>query len=195
MRRLPFLALLVTGLSWLAGCSTPPSRFYTLSPMAVPATTASALSVSVGPVSIPAMVDLPEIVLSQGPNRVTLDEFNRWAAPLADNIAQVVAENLVALLGTPQVTLFRQTLGATADYRAAIDVQAFLSATGDAATLNAAWMVRRSRDGAIRTGRTSVSEPTNGPGYEALAAAHSRALATLSQDIADGIWALAREQP
>ena len=32
-----------------------------------------------------------------------MDEFNRWAEPLNENIARVVAEDLAALLGTPQV--------------------------------------------------------------------------------------------
>lgn len=193
--RLPVLAFVPAGLLLLAGCSSPASRFYTLSPVAVPATVSSDISVSVGPVSIPAMVDLPAIVVSKGPNQVELDEFNRWAAPLSDNIAQVVAENLAALLGTQRVTLFKQPLGAAADYRVAVEIQSFLSAPGDAATLNAVWLVRRAKDGASRTGRTSLREPTNGPGYEALAAAHSRALASLSQDIAGGIRGLEQSQP
>lgn len=190
---LPF-ALCWGALLGMAGCSSPPSRFYTLSPTAVPASTTSTLSVSVGPVSIPAMVDQPQIVVSKGQNQVYPDEFNRWAAPLSDNVAQVVAENLAALLGTQQVTLFKQPLGTRPDVRAAIEVQSFGSAPGDAATLNAVWLVRRSQDGATRTGRTSVSEPTNGLGYEALAAAHSRALAVLSNDIAAGIRALEQGQ-
>ena len=82
-----------------AGCSTPQSHFYTLSRTAPPATaptapTALNVSVVVGPVSIPAMVDLPQIVVNTGPNQVTLDEFNRWASPLPNNIARVVAEIL-----------------------------------------------------------------------------------------------------
>ena len=68
------------------------------------------VSVAVGPVSVPAAVDRPQIVVSTGPNQVRLDEFNRWASPLQNNIARVVAENLVAMLGTPRVTLFPQTL-------------------------------------------------------------------------------------
>jgi len=145
----------------------------------------------VGPVSVPAVVDRPEIVVSTGPNQVRLDEFNRWAAPLQNNIARVVAENLVALLGTPRVTL-SQSLSADADYRAAIEVQSFESAPGEAAMLDAVWTVRRAKDGKSQTGRTTVREVTQGKGYDALAAAHSRALARLSQNIADGVLALER---
>ena len=112
----------------------------------------SDLSVAVGPVSVPAAVDRPQIVVTMGPNQVRLDEFNRWDAPLQNNIARVVAENLVALLGTPRVTLSPQTLSADADYRVAIEVQRFDSALGEAATLDAVWTVSRTKDGTVADG-------------------------------------------
>jgi len=177
-----------------AGCSTAPTRFYTLSRAPAPAAPAatSNLSVVVGPVSIPAIVDLPQIVVSTGANSVSLDEFNRWASPLQSNISRVVAENLVTLLGTPRVSQFQQSLNLDADFRVAIEVQSFDSAPGDAATLNSVWVVRRTRDGKAQAGRTTVREPTGTAGYDALAAAHSRALAQMSQEIADVIRGLER---
>jgi hypothetical protein len=114
---------------------------------------------------------------------------------LQNNISRVVTEDLVAMLGTPRVSLFQQSLNADADYRVAIEVQSFESAPGEAATLNAAWIVRRTKDGKAQTGRTTVREPTQEKGYGALAAAHSRALARLSQDIADAVRALDRATP
>ena len=178
-----------------AGCASPPSRFYTLSATAAPGSAPSKVSVAVGPVSVPAAVDQPQIVVSTGANSVTFDEFNRWASPLQDNIARVVADNLVALLGTPRVTLFPQTLSADAEYRVQIEVRNFVSAPGTSASLDAVWTVRRTRDGKIETGRTSVREPLQDSGYDALAAAHSRALARLSQDIADTLRTLDRATP
>ncbi|MGZ5121144.1 MAG: PqiC family protein, partial [Burkholderiales bacterium] len=81
-----------------AGCaSTPPAHFYTLSATATRSSTSSSVSVAVGPVSVPAVVDRPEIIISTGDNEVQLDEFNRWASPLQDNLARVIAENLVAI--------------------------------------------------------------------------------------------------
>jgi uncharacterized lipoprotein YmbA len=175
-----------------AGCASPMSRFYTLSAANAPAATASNLSVVVGPVSVPAVVDRPQIVVTTGPNQVRLEEFNRWASPLQNSIARVVAENLVAMLGTPQVTLSPQTLGADADYRAAIEVQRFESAPGEAATLDAVWTVSRTKNGTSQTGRTTVREVASDKGYDTLAAAHSRAVARLSRDIADAVRALDR---
>jgi len=195
MRRLAALTTLCTLAALVAGCASPSSRFYTLSGTATPAATPSNVSVAVGPVSIPAAVDRPQIVVRMGPNQVRLDEFNRWASPLQNNIARVVAENLVAMLGTPRVTVSPQTLSADADYRVAIEVQRFESALGEAATLDAVWTVTRTKDGKAETGRTTLREPSPDKGFDALAAAHSRAVARLSQDIADAARALARSGP
>lgn len=194
MRRLVAVAVAFLLLALPAGCASPPSHLYTLSSTATATAktdpTSSSLYVVVGPVSIPAIVDLPQIVVRTSPNQVTVDEFNRWASPLQNNIAQVVAANLIVMLGTPRVGLFQQSQNADADYRVAIDVQTFESVPGEAATLGALWTVRRAKDGKTESGRTAVREPSHQQGYDALAAAHSRSLARLSQDIADAIRAL-----
>jgi uncharacterized protein len=193
MHRLTAIAALCIFVALTAGCgSTPASRFYTLSAATAPTTTTSNLSIAVGPVSVPAVVDRPQIVVTTGPNQVRLEEFNRWASPLQNSIARVVAENLVVMLGTPRVILFSQTLGVDADYRAAIEVQRFESAPGEAATLDAVWTVSRTKDGKSQTGRTTVREAASDKGYDALAAAHSRGLARLSREIADAVRALER---
>jgi uncharacterized lipoprotein YmbA len=175
-----------------AGCATPASRFYTLSTTPAPAGIPVAYSVAVGPVTIPSVIDRPQIVVSTSPNQVQLDEFNRWASPLQSNIARVVADNLASILGTARVSLFPQTMSAAADYRAAVQVQRFDTAPGDAASLEALWTVTRAKDGTTQTGRTSVRESSPSGGYDGVAAAHSRALARLSRDIADAIQAMAR---
>ena len=192
-RRLAAIAIPCIVVVFAVGCgSSPSSRFYTLSATPVPAGATSDMSVAVGPVTIPAMLDRPQMVVSAGPNQVRLDEFNRWAAPLQGNISRVVADNLASILGTPRVSLFPQTANASADYRVVIQVQSFDSAPGDAATLDAVWTVSRAKDGTSRTGRTAVREAAPQGGFDGLAAAHSRALARLSRDIADAVQALAR---
>jgi uncharacterized protein len=194
MHRIASTAAMCAVAAFVAGCASPASHLYTLT--RTPATTDAQapcnVSVVVGPVSIPAAVDLPQIVVSTGPNQVSLDEFDRWASPLQGNISRVIAENLVAMLGTSRVTLFQQALQGESDYQVAIEVQGFDSALGEAATLNAIWSVRRIKDGKTQTGRTIDREPTAQKGYDALVAAHSRALARMSQEIADVIRALDR---
>jgi len=195
IRRIAAMITAMAGVCALAaipiGCASPPSHFYTLNAGAAPAATADAaasgLIVIVGPVSIPALVDMPQIVVRTGANQISVDEFNRWASPLQSNISHVVADNLVVMLGTPRVMLYQQAQNTDGDYRVSIDVQTFESAPGDAATLSALWVVRRVKDGKTQIGRTAVREPTPQKSYQALAAAHSRALSRLSEDIANAI--------
>lgn len=196
MRHLAAVSILWGLAALAAGCgSSPPSRFYTLSGTAAPAAASSSLSVAVGPVTIPAAVDRPQMVVSMGANQVALDEFNRWAAPLASNISRVVAVNLVALLGTPHVTLFPEMLSAGADFRVAIEVQRFDSIPGESAVLDAVWIVRRSTNGKSDTGRTTVREAVQEKSFDGLVAAHSRAIARLSQDVAASVRTLERGSP
>lgn len=85
-----------------------------------------------------------------------------------------------------------QTLSVDADYRAAVDVQGFQSRPGEAAILDAVWTVRRTRDGKVETGRTTVRAALQADDFAALAAGHSRAIARLSQDIANALRGLDR---
>jgi uncharacterized lipoprotein YmbA len=131
-------------------------------------------------------------VVSTSANQVALDDFNRWASPLQDDIARVVAENLVVLLGTPRVTRFPQSSNGDAEYRVQIEVRNFESVPGKSASLDAVWTVRRSKDAKAETGRTSAREKVDDNSFDALAAAHSRAMAALSQDIAEAVRKMER---
>jgi uncharacterized protein len=189
MNRVSSLAIACALLA--TGCSSTPANFYTLTATAPSGSTQSKLAVAVGPVTVPSTIDRPQIVVSTGANQVSIDDFNRWASPLQDNLVRVVAENLVAILGTPRVTLY-PTLATDVDFRVQIEVRNFESAPGKSASLDAVWTVRRIKDGKTETGRTSVREKLDGSGYDALALAHSRGVARLSQDIADAVRAFDR---
>ena len=176
------------------GCSTSPAHFYSLSSTSTAdGTPPTSVSVMVGPVTIPASVDQPEFVVQVAANRVQVDELNRWVAPLGDAIARAVAGDLVALLGTPDVAS-SQLANFTPEYRVTIDVQRFESVPGQASTLEAVWTVRKTAGGAIRTGRTVAREPVQGQSYDALAAAHSQAIAQMSTGIAAVIRAEAEQK-
>jgi hypothetical protein len=178
-----------------AGCSaSPTARFYTLASTvtAADAPPTAHATVMVGPISIPATVDRPQFVVQAAPNRVEFDEFHRWAAPLSDGIARAVAGNLAVLLGTPEVAA-APIANFNPAYRVTINVQRFDSIPGDAVELEAVWTVRQTASGDTRSGRTASREAAHGTEFDALAAAHSHALATLSGDIAAAIRAAAAD--
>lgn len=177
-----FIALVATG------CQSPSSRFYTLNATAKgDGTSAAAYAVAVGPVSIPAAVDRPQFTVNLAPNRVAIDEFNRWAEPLKDNIAHAVAGDLSALLGTPRVVAV-PLANLDPTYRVTLDIQRFETNPGKSVEIVAVWVVHKKAGGTI-SGRTIANEPVSGVSYEELAAAHSRALARVSVDIAAAIRA------
>jgi len=185
------LHLALACLVLLAACGSPPKeRYYTLTGAAstpAPAASASAASVAVGPVTLPESIDQPQLVVQVAANQVTLYEFHRWASPLKSEIARVIAANLARELGTTRVWSYAQTTLPSPDYQVLVDVQRFDSALGDAATIDVLWTVRRAAGGAPKTGRSLVREPASGSGFDTLVAAHSRALARVSGDIANAI--------
>lgn len=184
----------------LVGCgSSPPTHYYTLTAVA-PASGGNSekgsaeYSVSVGPVTLPEMVDRPQLVVRVGANQVALVDQHRWAEPLTSEIPRVIAENLSQLLGARQVVTFSQNLVRDPEYRVLVDIQHFDSMVGQTVTIDALWTVRRASGGEPRTGRSLVQEPIEGDGYDALVAAHGRALATVSGHIAESIRAAATQQ-
>lgn len=172
----------------LAGCATsPPERFYTLDPppAAGPAVAATAFrhSIVVGPVTLPERVDRPQMVVRSAPNRVELLEQHRWAEPLKSAIPRVLAAQLSRLLGGANVAAYGQNSLTEADYRVVVDVERFEGAPGESATVDARWSIHSAK-GDARSGRSTITAATAGPGYEGLAAAYGRAAAGLAQEIA-----------
>jgi uncharacterized protein len=186
----PYLLSIALVAAGMVGCgATAPARFYVLDSTATAADAPAArYAVVVGPVSVPAAVDRPQFVVQVAPNRVEIDEFNRWAAPLDDSIVHAVVGDLVVLLGTPDV--MPGPIGnITPAYQVTIDVQRFESVRGQAVVVEALWAVRATAGGEVRSGRTVAREDVSAQGFDALAAAHSRALAKVSGDIAAAIRA------
>ena len=170
------------------------ARFYTLDSVATPdAGPLASYAVVVGPVTVPSSVDRPEFVVQVTPNRVAVDEFNRWAGPLDESIARVVAGDLATQLGTPRVAA-APAANFEAAFRVTINVQRFDSIPGHEVLVDAVWTVRGAKGG-VRSGRTVAREAVTDASFDALAAAHSRALATVSGDIAAAIRAEAARRP
>jgi uncharacterized protein len=184
------LVALLAGL--LGGCgTTPTSSFYTLGPGDALERTGVAIPISivVGPVTVPELVDRPQIVTRVGVNEVRVNEFARWAEPLKSDMARTVAADLTQLLGTDQVTVFDSGEFAAPTWRVRVDVMRFESEPSVAVFVDALWAVQPPGKEAPVAGRSTVREAVTGPGYEPLVAAHDRALVTVSRDIAAAIRA------
>jgi len=190
-----YSSLLLAG---LAGCaSSPPARFYTLearavaTPVAAPAAGKADYGVVVGPVNIPDLVDRPQMVLRVDASRVTIAEQARWAEPLKIAIARALAGNLGLLLDGARVATYPQASGSSADYQIFIDVQTFDAVLGGASTIELIWTVKAGNGQAEKAGRSVSHEAAHGGDHAALVAAHEKALAAISREIAVAVRALA----
>jgi uncharacterized protein len=146
-------------------------------------------SVSVGPVSLPEVVNRPQLVVRVAENRVAVLESERWAEPLKSELPRLIAQNLGRLLGSARVASYQELSAAGAQYRVLVDLVRFEAARGDAVTVEADWSVRRTAlaSAAAVTGHSLVREKIQGAGNDAIVAAYNRALLRLSSDIAAAV--------
>ena len=80
-------------------------------------------------------------------------------------------------------------------YHVAVVIQRFESVPGKMARVDALWVIRKPSGKTSLSGHTVASETVSDSGFDALAAAHSRALAKVSADIAAAIRADAEGKP
>ncbi len=176
----------------LSGCSrSPRTSYYLLTPAAdtqPPASLpAAAPSVAIAAVSLPELVDRPQLVVPGDSGQVLILESHRWAESLKAAVPRVLAENLSRRIGPDRVSFHPQYAASRASLRLFIDVQRF-EADHDHVLIDALWSIKRPEaDMPVITRRSIVSEPMKGNGYEALAAAYSRALGRLADDLGRAI--------
>jgi uncharacterized lipoprotein YmbA len=189
VKRLSLCLAVALTMITLVGCASSKSEFYMLSPEAPRESVnrGSPVTVVIGAVNVPELVNRPQIVVRAGTNHVTIDEFARWAEPLKSQIPRVFVADLSQLLNSPRVSTLPIGGDAAAAWRVRIDVQSFDASLGDTASVDVLWSVLPPGNAPPITGRTIASEPCAGAGYDAVVVAWSRALATVSRAIAAGI--------
>ena len=196
-----WLVMLTLG-GWVvvaAGCAgSAPTRFYVLTPVAGveksnPAVPSKAgIAVGVRRVALPDYLDRPQIVIRSSPNKLDLAEFDRWAAPLGEAFARVLAENLATMIPTHRVAVFPWPRSAQVDYEVTVEVTQFEGRLGGECSLVARWSIFGGENKALlTTGKSSLSESAGGD-YEALVAAESRLVGALSRDIAGALRSISR---
>lgn len=192
------MRLLGTGAALaLAACASAPLHYYTLvAPAAESAgggvapagdTPASSgqpsLPFELLPVSVPAQVDQPQLVVREGGQGVALLGSERWIAPLNDEVRSALSADLARELHSQDVS------GLPGNdkplLRIKLDLRRFDSQPGSYALIEGAWSVRllRGQHPAALACTSRINE-TVGPGYDALVQGHQRAIGALAAQIA-----------
>ena len=186
-----FLALIV-----LAGCATEskPIRFYVLSSLDAPSASDTkpkkgAPTIGVGPVSLPDYLKRPEIVTRPSANKLEVAALDHWGGKLDNNVANVLADNLVILLSTDKIAPYPWRRNDRIDYQVRVLLTRFEQGPDGAVELHARWGIfgGRRTEKLLIAERVRIRTDVGATGYEATAQAMSKALAELSRVIADAL--------
>ena len=185
-----FFAVLLCG--FLAACmQTQPTTLYMMSGLSEPAQGAQPARkgpvIGVGPVSVPAYLDRPQIVTRASPNKLVVGEFDRWAEPFEELLARVLSENLSVLLNSDGVfTLPRRRLSEV-DIQVELEVFRFDADPDGKVHLVGRWAVYTEGGRKLAAAKKStIREPVTRPSdYESVTVAMSRALERLSAEVAE----------
>jgi uncharacterized protein len=172
----------------IGGRASPATQHYVLSPVidapsGGTASPAAPLVVGVGPVTLPAYLDRPQMVLRPAPDRIEITEFEQWGEPLRNGVTRVVAVNLARLLPESRVVAFPWRSTEKIRYQVILEVVQMDGPAGGNVALEVRWRALDPSGGQAAVRVLRLSEPA-GPGADATAAAMSRALGVLSHDIA-----------
>ncbi len=100
--------LLLSAAIALAGCSSTPTRFWTVEPLvgvAPPVGARVAAPIQIAAVHLPIGIDRLEIVQHDTANRVKVLDFDRWSGPPGDLLRQVLTQDLIGQLPPGSVIL------------------------------------------------------------------------------------------
>lgn len=179
--------LLLWLISALTACSRSPRvNFYTLESGVITESAANSTNnqgVIIGPVTLPDLVDRPQIVLRVAANQVEILEEQRWAEPLKSGIPRFIADDLGGMIGSDRVYSYLQNSSADSDCRVVLDITRFEAVRGEGVTVEAVWSLRRGPGRAVITGYFQQHEPVKAGGYDSVVAAYGRALHVLSCDL------------
>ncbi len=183
------VALLLTGC--LGPGTTRTTRLFVLNATAtapVSSVDATDLRLGIGRILLPELLNRPQIVTRTSANKVRMADFSQWAEPLEKSIPRVLSENLARLTGTDQVSVYPWPTQMEIDLRVEIAVIRFEGDTDGEVSLVARWRLVRANSSQAHPLQVSThSESAADRSTEALVAAMSRALASLSRDIASAI--------
>jgi uncharacterized lipoprotein YmbA len=152
---------------------------------AKPISAGQPLSIGVGPVTLPEVLDRPQIVSRTGPNTLQIDEFHRWAGRLEEDFARVVAENISLMLATEQVDVYPWDASFKPRYQVILDVQRFEGRLNQKDVfLEVFWkVIDPQKRTMLLIKRSAIKESLIATDYETLIATKSRAIAELSKII------------
>lgn len=178
----------VLGLTACFGGMTPPSKFYSLTPIqsSQKIFKSAKLNIGVEEVKVPVYLDRPQIV-TRHDNQVELNvsELNRWSEPLSVAMQRAIADNLAVYLPNASVkpSGFRRE---GFDYVVWVEVNRFDGSWDKTVDLSVWWSVFDKNGDAVLQKKTNLSRPLK-DSYDDLVKEDSDLISELSLQIAQNL--------
>jgi len=181
--------------SVLSACtSTPPTQFHVLEPQFEISTqsksndTTTKRIVGIGPVSIPTFLERKQLVTRDQDNNLQIAELQQWAAPLKDNITEVLAQNLAALQQDNIVRAYPWSAYGSIDFQIIVQINRFDARPDKSANLEASWVIMDDKNHTIVSNGFSrlQSKPNDDSTTETIKSLNS-VLAALSQELSQAL--------
>ena len=182
-----FILLCTSGL--LGACASAPTNFYTLEAQSRPRVASSTSNakkplIGIGPLSMPALLDRRGIVTRADNNSVQIAEFDQWAAPLKDNVIDVLSKIVATLQPNAIIRAYPWGVYGNVDYRVIIDISRFDTQLGKSVNLEASWAIMEEKNHTIvSNGQAKIEQPLNDASYNNAAQGLSKLLSELSQQL------------
>lgn len=107
----------------------------------------------VGPITIPSHLDRSQIVTRSSDNRLVINQFDRWAEPLDENIQRVLIENLDHRLSPQRIETFPWNSRDGVVWQIVVDLGQFERQPDGSVQIAARWKIVN-----FNSGETAVSE-------------------------------------
>jgi uncharacterized lipoprotein YmbA len=171
---------------FLNACSHSPAvQFYSLQP--APAASKGApldLGLAIGPAQFPRALARSQIVTRASGNRINVDEYHVWSAPLEYEFLRVLGDTIATDIQSDRIAVYPATPAFPVDYRILMEILQFDGVPGDSVTLRVRWAITPPQGDALAVGTFEEVQPTAGDdSYDALVAAHSAAIVTLGRTL------------
>jgi len=185
--KLVLFVFLVFAISGCLGAPKPPPDYYLLDPGPPGKFTGleHGVAIGIGPFSMTPHLNRLQIVTRESNTRLKMSEAHQWAAPFKDIIWNVLAINLAKELNTNRIYEVPSRQKRTLAFRVGIDILRLEGPLGGDVELLSRWIIS-SGDGKkeLVSKISRFLESTRIDDYEAYVEAQSRALTTLSKEIA-----------
>jgi hypothetical protein len=165
------------------GGESAPVSYYLLGGLVAPEGSAATRTVGLLPPQVAPYLSREEIVTRAGPNSVTLADFDRWATPLPEGIAEMVAANLT-FLGAGRVDRVMDAGPSEFDRRVLVEILRLDGSLGGEVVLAARYtIVAGDHWQVLAEGVRSWKETASGDSYAAYVDAMGRLLLTMCREI------------